>query len=154
MTASSPARVEHQRSFGHAWVALAAALALHVTDEAAHNFLAIYNPAVRAIRARLPFLPVPTFTFPVWLGGLIAGVCLLLLLAPLAYRGSRRLAMAAIPLGVLMVLNGCGHLAASVYTRTLVAGVWSSPALIAVSIWLVVSAYRRVHLGRRSETTF
>src|SRR5256885_3873849 len=56
---------------GVAWLALCGGLAIHVADEALTDFLSVYNPAVRAIRARFPFLPLPTFTFPVWLGGLI-----------------------------------------------------------------------------------
>ena len=83
------------RRFGIAWVAFALALALHVPDEATHNFLASYNPGVLAIRARFPFLPLPTFTFGVWLSLLIAGITLLLCLSPLAFRGSRWLRMAA-----------------------------------------------------------
>ena len=62
------------RRFGFAWVAMAVVIALHVTDEATTDFLSVYNPAVRAIRARLPFLPLPTFTFGVWLAGLILGL--------------------------------------------------------------------------------
>ena len=76
------------RRFGIAWVAFALALAVHVTDEATHNFLAVYNPSVLAIRARLPFLPIPTFTFGVWISLLIAGIVLLLCLSPLAFRDS------------------------------------------------------------------
>ena len=72
------------RHLGRAWVVLALALALHVADEAANDFLAIYNPNVRAIRARFPFLPLPTFTFETWLTGLILGIALLLALSPLA----------------------------------------------------------------------
>jgi hypothetical protein len=50
-------------------VALCAALALHVADEALSGFLSVYNPAVRAIRERVPFLPLPTFLIAaaVWL---------------------------------------------------------------------------------------
>ena len=77
------------RRFGFTWVAMAVVIALHVTDEAATDFLSVYNPAVRAIRARLPFLPLPTFTFGVWLAGRAAGVALLLALSPLAFRQSR-----------------------------------------------------------------
>jgi len=60
--------------FGIAWVCLCVALALHVTDEAMTDFLSVYNPAVRAIRKRFPFLPVPVFTFKVWLTGLCLGI--------------------------------------------------------------------------------
>jgi len=63
---------------GPAWVALCVALAIHVADEALTDFLSVYNPAVGAIRARFPFLPLPTFTFRIWLGGLIVVTVLLL----------------------------------------------------------------------------
>jgi hypothetical protein len=55
--------VPADRRFGYAWLVFAGALALHVTDEATHGFLSVYNPNALAIRARFPFLPVPTFTF-------------------------------------------------------------------------------------------
>jgi hypothetical protein len=54
-----------------AWVALALALGLHVTDEALTGFLPVYNGVVGGIRANHPWVLLPTFTFPVWLGGLI-----------------------------------------------------------------------------------
>src|SRR5256885_15116663 len=73
---------------GVAWLALCGAPAIHVVDEALPDFLSVYNPAVRAIRARFPFLPLPTFTFPVWLGGLIAVTTFLFALAPAAFRGA------------------------------------------------------------------
>ncbi len=77
------------QSWGRAWLALSAALALHVADEAVHDFLAVYNPAVQAIRERAPFLPLPTFSFGIWIGGLAAAVLLLLLLSSFAFRDSR-----------------------------------------------------------------
>lgn len=54
-----------------AWVSLALALALglHVTDETLTGFLPVYNGVVEEIRARHPWVMLPTFTFPVWLGG-------------------------------------------------------------------------------------
>jgi len=122
--------------FGRAWVAMAAVIALHVTDEAATGFLSVYNPAVRAIRARLPYLPLPTFTFGVWLAGLAAGVALLLLLAPAAFRGARWIVRAALPLSVLMFANGLGHIGGSFYLGRLAPGVMSAPLLLAASVWL------------------
>src|SRR5260370_7359150 len=53
--------------FGLAWVTLCAALAIHVADEAVTGFLSVYNPPARAIRARVPFPPLPTFPFPICL---------------------------------------------------------------------------------------
>jgi hypothetical protein len=71
-----PAR--HRR----AWLLLVGALAVHVADEASTGFLELYNPIAHDIRSRLPWLPVPTFTFGVWLAGLGVLVAALALLAP------------------------------------------------------------------------
>src|SRR5256886_14687137 len=92
--------------FGLAWVALCGALAIHVVDEALTDFLSVYNPAVRAIRARFPFLPLPTFTFPVWLGGLITATVLLFALSPAAFREDPGMRPAAYAFGVVMAGNG------------------------------------------------
>ena len=73
---------------GRPWVALTLALAVHVADEAATDFLSVYNPTVESIRRRFPFLPLPVFTFDVWLAGLIAAVILLLALSRFAFRGA------------------------------------------------------------------
>jgi hypothetical protein len=48
-------------SFGWAWVLLSWALVLHVADEATSGFLRVYNPTVRALRAKLGWWPMPTF---------------------------------------------------------------------------------------------
>lgn len=131
-----------KRRFGFAWVAFALALALHVSDEATHDFLAFYNPSARAIRERFPFLPVPTFTFPVWLSLLIAAVILLLCLSPLAFRGKGWLRVAAWPLGVLVgIANAALHISSSIYFHRWVPGVYSSPVLLAAAIYLLVSAW-------------
>ena len=126
--------------FGRAWVALALALGLHVADEALTGFLSVYNPMVTTIKGRLPWAPLPTFTFPVWLGGLVAGVALLLALTPLAYRGSRGLRLAAYPLGILMTFNGLLHFAGSLYFGRLMPGVYSAPVLLAAALWLLHAA--------------
>jgi hypothetical protein len=42
-----------------AWVGLACALALHVTDEALTGFLPVYNGIVRTIRKRYGWAPFP-----------------------------------------------------------------------------------------------
>lgn len=65
---------EHFFNFGWAWIAFTVALALHVTDEALTDFLSVYNPSVLSIRRHVPFLPLPTFTFRVWLSGLVLGI--------------------------------------------------------------------------------
>jgi hypothetical protein len=95
------------RGFGIAWLLFAIGLGFHVADEATHNFLSTYNPSVRAIRARFPFLPLPTFTFAVWLTLLIVGILLLLCLSPLAFRGSGWLRIVSLPLGIVVGVLKC-----------------------------------------------
>ena len=51
------------RVHGWAWIALTLCLALHVMDEASHDFLSLYNPIALRIRQAAPVLPIPVFTF-------------------------------------------------------------------------------------------
>lgn len=130
------------RRFGDAWLSLAAALALHVTDEALTGFLDFYNPIVLAIRSRVPGLLLPTFTFPVWLAGLAVGIALLVALAPAARQGRRWLVLLALPFSVLMVGNGLAHVIGSLYLHRLLPGVISSPVLIAAATATLLAAIR------------
>jgi hypothetical protein len=138
----------HTRQWGIAWVALAVAIALHVTDEASTGFLPLYNSSVESIRAVVPWLPLPTFSFPVWLGGLCAGIVLLLALSPLVFAGRRIFRPISYFLGVLMIMNSLGHIGASVYTSSLAPGTISSPVLLLASIALIVTTRR---VGRDAE---
>ncbi|HJU44777.1 MAG TPA: HXXEE domain-containing protein [Vicinamibacterales bacterium] len=123
--------------FGRAWLALAIALGLHVLDETLTDFLSVYNPIVRQARERWGWFPMPEFTFGVWLGGLCLLVTVLLLLTPLAYRGSRALRIFAYPYGVIMFLNGVGHLVGSIYLGRWAPGATTAPILLATSSWLL-----------------
>ena len=131
------------RRFGIAWIGLTLCLALHVTDEALTDFLSVYNPTVLAIRSRLPFLPLPTFTFDVWLGGLIFAVMGLLALSTFAFRGHRWMIPFAYFYGFMMFLNGMGHTISSLYLRRWMPGVYSSPLLLAASVSLLLAARRQ-----------
>ncbi len=145
---TAPESRKRSARFGWAWLALAGALALHVTDEALTDFLSVYNPVVRAIRDRLPWMPLPVFSFRVWLAGLIAGILLLVILTPLAFRAVRPLVWAAMPLGVIMIGNGLGHLGGSLYLGRFMPGVYSSPLLIVAS-WLLLRGALGVNRLRR-----
>ena len=79
---------DESRNFGRAWVALTAALAVHVTDEALTGFLDFFNPLVLSMRARWGWFPMPTFEFWPWLRGLIVLVAVLFVLSRFAYRGA------------------------------------------------------------------
>ena len=132
--------------FGTAWLLLCACLALHVADEALTDFLSVYNPTVQAIRQRLPFFPMPTFTFRGWLTSLIVAVTLLAALSVPAFRGKKWMVPLAYVFGFFMLLNGCGHIAASLYLGRLAPGVYTAPLLLAASIHIIVRA-RRVSRG-------
>ena len=125
--------------YGIPWLVLCGALAIHVVDEAVTDFLSVYNPTVRAIRARFPFLPLPIFTFRVWLGALIAVTLFLFSLAPAAFRGAPGLRPAAYVFGIVMAGNGLLHLVASVYQKKPMPGVYSAPIILAAAGYLLVS---------------
>jgi hypothetical protein len=138
------------RGFGLAWLALAIALALHVTDEALTGFLNVYNPTVLALRGRIPWLPLPVFRSEIWLAGLVAGILLLIALSPVAFRGSRWLRPIGYALAALMLANAVGHILGTIAGRTVaevrfprpMPGFYSSPLLAAASVWLLVGLWR------------
>lgn len=150
-TANKAIMVDTRRSvcgLGWSWLALASALAVHVTDEALTDFLSVYNPAVHSLRARVPWLPLPTFGFGEWIGGLALLVIVVFALAPAAFRGARWLARVAVPFSVLMVANGCGHLAASAYFGRWMPGASSSPLLIAAALAVAITSIRTLRARR------
>ncbi len=136
------------RRWALAWAALCATFALHVMDEAANDFLSWYNPNVLEIRARAPWLPIPTFTFPVWITGLTVAVLGLAALTPLVGRGHRWLLPLAYVYGIIHIANAIGHVATSVAGRWLAPGVYSSPLLLAAALWLL---YETSRVSRRSS---
>ena len=137
---NNPDAAQAKMRFGWAWVGLALALGVHVADEALTDFLSVYNPAVEAIRQRAPWVPLPTFTFAVWLAGLILLVSTLLLFSPYAFRGACFIVWLAYPLGVIMLLNGLGHFAGTICLGRPMPGVYSSPLLLAAAPYLLVQA--------------
>jgi hypothetical protein len=124
------------RQFGWAWLALTITLALHVVDEALTDFLSVYNPTVREMRARWGWFPMPEFTFGAWVAGLSVLVAVLLAFTPWAFRGARALRAVAYPFAAIMLLNGIGHLAASAYLGRWAPGATTAPLLLLASIWL------------------
>lgn len=124
------------------WVALA----IHVADEALTGFLAVYNPTVVALRQRLGFWPMPTFTFGVWLGALLAGILLLAVLTPWAFRGARWIRVLLYFCAIVPGLaNAAGHIAGTIAGQTVSSvtfsrpapGFWSSWPLLAASLYAI-----------------
>ena len=118
------------------------AFALHVVDEAANDFLAWYNPNALALRARLPWLPVPVFTFPVWITSLAIAVFTLTALTPLVRRGRRGLVPLAFVYGIIHVANALGHITVSIAGRWFAPGVYSAPVLLGAALWLLYETRR------------
>lgn len=143
--ASAAPRDVRTPRLGQAWLALSFALALHVTDEALTGFLSVYNPTVLALRSRLGWWPMPTFQFRDWLIGLIVGIVVLFLLSPLFFRGGRPIRPLAWVFAVLMIMNGLGHTIGTIAGRSVASvhfprpmpGFYSSPVLMAASIWVL-----------------
>ncbi len=131
-----------QRRWALAWAALCAAFALHVIDEAANNFLTWYNPNALAIRARAPWLPIPVFTFRVWITSLAIAVLALAALTPLVLRGRRWLVPLAYAYAIIHAVNAISHIVVSVTGRWFAPGVYSSPVLFASALWLLLETTR------------
>jgi hypothetical protein len=149
-TATAPVQGCSTCRLGRAWLALAGAVALHVTDEALTGFVDVWNPTVAAIHARWPWVQLPIFRFDVWLAGLIALVVLLFLLSPMFFRGGRFMRVPAYVFAVIMVGNGVAHSVATIVGHTVpevtfarpAPGFYSSPLLIAAAVWVLVELRR------------
>jgi hypothetical protein len=125
------------------WFGLVAALSLHVADEALTGFLDFYNPLVRSIRSTIPWFPMPTFTFGVWLTGLAALVVALGVLGPAIGRGAAGTRPVAWLLSGIMFLNGLGHLIGSWCFMQWLPGTTTAPLLLVASAWLAHGVSQR-----------
>lgn len=130
-----------RRSPTISWVSLCLAVALHVADEAANDFLSVYNPSVLRIRERLPFLPLPTFTFEAWIAGLAIAIVVALALSPFVFRQKTWMRVVVVIVSALMILNGLAHLAGSIRTGSVMPGTLSSPILLTAATWTFSQAW-------------
>jgi hypothetical protein len=131
----------NQTEFARAWFALGIVFALHVVDEATHQFLEWYNPIATRIRAKLGGFPFPpSFTFWPWLLGLAFVTAAFLSLTPLAFLGRPWLRLIAIVFAAINLFNGLLHLVAAAVLRRANPGVLSAPILLVTSAWLLYVA--------------
>lgn len=152
MAAAAPVLIPRQFSkLGWAWVMMWIALAIHVADEAFTGFLSVYNPTVLALRAKLGFWPMPTFTFQTWLTGLAGGILLLALLTPFAFKNSRWIRPVFYFVAVVVgVFNALGHTIGTILGHTVstvqfsrpAPGFYSSPLLLVAGVWALLQLSR------------
>jgi hypothetical protein len=88
-------------------------------------------------------LPLPIFSFEVWLAGLIFAILLLLSLSILVFRGSKWTTPLSYVFAIIMLLNGMMHFAGSFYLGRMMPGVYSSPLLLAGSVYLLVCLQKK-----------
>lgn len=120
-----------------AWLLLTGVLAVHISEEAGRNFLALWNPEVDALG-----LDALRFTFPVWITLMILSVAGLLILSYWVRRVTFWTPLAAYIFTLLMLSNGVAHLLFSWHERAWMAGAWTSPLLIAASVYLWTTVRR------------
>ena len=125
-----------------AWFLLVSAVSLHVFDEVMTDFLPFYNQSVINLKKKLGFFPAPTFSFGVWLGGLIGAVILGFCITPLVARGGKIIRVITLVLGILMVGNALGHLLGSIYFGKILPGVLSSPFLLIAALFVIIQGLR------------
>lgn len=126
-----------------AWAALTGAFALHVLDEATHDFLSWYNPAALSLRERLGGVPFPpTFTFPVWITGLCVVIVALAALTRVIRSDRRWSVVLAYAYAAVHIANGLGHISVSIAGGFAAPGVLSSPVLLIAGAWLMVETTR------------
>jgi hypothetical protein len=132
---------DRNQRFGIYWLGFGYTLALHVLDEAGHDFLSFYNPTVLLLRRLLPHLPMPVFTFRQWIGSLMCALAVWLALAPLAFYGLKWMRRLAIPVAILLGIgNALGHIASSIYMHRFMPGIYSAPLILLSGTILLRSA--------------
>ena len=132
------------RRFGTYWLLFGYTLALHVLDEAGHNFLSVYNPNAAAIRKAVPWLRIPIFTFEQWAGFLLTVLVIWLGMAPFAARGMPWTKRLAVPVAVLAGIgNGLAHILSSIYLKRMMPGVYSAPLILFSGIALLRAAIKK-----------
>jgi hypothetical protein len=124
-----------------AWFLLVSAAAVHVLDETLSDFLPFWNQLVTNLRAEFGFLPLPTFSFEAWLGGLIIAILFGYALIPAVNSGRKFIRVLTTCLGILMLLNALGHLLGSLYFGKILAGMWSSPFLLLAAIFVIIRGF-------------
>jgi hypothetical protein len=143
---------DSNQRFGICWLFFGYTLALHVLDEAGHDFLSVYNPHALVIRRALSFLPIPILTFQTFIASLLCVLTLWLALTPLAFGGSKAIRRLAIPAAAVGgIANALAHLGSSIYYRRFMPGVYSAPLILFSGIVLLRTAVSTTHRCRAKK---
>ena len=135
---------DFNQRFGIVWLFFGYTLALHVLDEAGHDFVSVFNASAVAIRRAVPFLRLPTLSPQDFIGIMALFLTLLLALTPLAFRGLKWMRGLAIPISAIGgILNGTMHILSSIYLKRLMPGVYSSPLLLLAGTLLLRRALEK-----------
>ncbi len=132
-------------SYGAAWLLLCLAFALHVWDEAAHDFLSYYNATVLALYGHFSWFPRMDMQFRTWLTVLVVVNVALLAFTPWAYRNARWLRPLAYAFAGIELLYGAGNILAAIRGRTVPSvhfegaapGVYTAPLLVILAAYLI-----------------
>jgi hypothetical protein len=132
------------RGFGLAWLLLSIVFALHVWDEAAHDFLGYYNATVLTLYGHFSWFPRMDMTFREWLIGLLVAIIVCLALTPFAFRNSHRLRPFAYLFAGIQFANGIGHILTTILGGTVPSvrfegvgpGFYTAPVLLLSSAYL------------------
>jgi len=144
-----------QRGFGLAWLLLCVAFALHIWDEAAHDFLSYYNATVLTLYGRFSWFPRTDMTFRQWLTGLLVAITIFLALTPFALRNARWLRPFAYLFAGIQFANGAGHILTTIWGGTVPSvrfegagpGFYTAPLLLLSSaglFWRLRTTHRLV----------
>ena len=126
---------EHEGVRKRVWLVLCLTLAVHVLDEVVGGFIPQVNGLLSGIARDLEIPGVPQFSSVRWLGAVAVVVLLLLVFTGPVSRRARLTRLLPHALASVLLVNGLGHIALSVWAGQLVAGIWSSSLLLLASTW-------------------
>jgi hypothetical protein len=129
------------------YLILVGSLILHVIDEAINHFLDFFNLLVIKLKEHLTIFPFPVFTFKIWITGLTLAIIILIIITRFIQRRNRFAFVITRIFAVLMIINGLGHIAFSIYYKRIIPGMLSSPVLIFFSIYFIYQVQQSYKLN-------
>lgn len=136
-----------------AWLAVCAALALHLADEVFNGSLGLYADFARVVGWVWPSIDMPPFQRDVWLINLAGTILVLFALTWLVRRRSGVMVTASYLLAAFATANGVLHLLAAAALKSTIPGLWSAPLMVAAGLFLFLAIpHKREDVGRSRAT--